>query len=413
MNTARGRRRRDTAWASVRHFVRVVLLQIVGDRTTLFFILVLPVVVIVVIGATFGSSASIEIGIVRPDGSGSTADTTADSTAHTTAAAIEQHLDDADGVRVEVFDDIDQLNGAVRRQALSLGVVFADDLDAAVAAGGTGIVVVADPTSQSAQAALDVVRSAVATELSPADAARFAASLADVSFDEAAKTATLIEPSLARVTVAVEDVGDARRADLSAFSLTAPQNLVLFVFINAMAGGASLVRMRRMGVLRRVLAGPVNAGDVVIGVTVAWFLVSLIQSLLIVAIGALVFGVSWGDPVAASLLVVVFSTVGAGAGLLVGSVGGNEDRVSAISPPIGIVLGALGGCMVPLEVFPDSMLTVAKVVPHYWAMMAWQRLVFDGDGVAAIALPLLVLAAFASVFVLLATRALHRGLTRG
>jgi len=225
---------------------------------------------------------------------------------------------------------------------------------------------------------------------------------------------TQIEPSLARGTVAVEDVGDARRGDLSAFSLTAPQNLVLFVFINAMAGGASLVRMRRMGVLRRVLAGPVSAGDVVIGVTAAWFLVSLIQSLLIVAIGALVFGVSWGDPVAASLLVVVFSTVGAGAGLLVGSVGGNEDRVSAISPPVGIVLGSLGGCMVPLEVFPDSMLTVAKVVPHSWAMTAWQRLVFDGDGIAAIALPLLVIGGnFASVFVLLATRALHRGLTRG
>jgi ABC-2 type transport system permease protein len=173
------------------------------------------------------------------------------------------------------------------------------------------------------------------------------------------------------------------------------------------------VRMRRMGVLRRVVAGPIGARDVVIGVAAAWFLVSLIQSLLIVAVGALVFGVSWGDPLAAGVLVIVFSAVGAGAGLLVGSLGGNEDRVSAISPPAGIVLGALGGCMVPLEVFPESMLTVAKAVPHYWAMTAWQRLVFDGDGVGAIVTPLLVLLGFATVFVVLATRALHRGLTRG
>jgi ABC-2 type transport system permease protein len=385
--------------------VRVVFKQIVGDRTTLFFLLVLPVVVIVVIGATFGSAASFEIGVVRP--------AAGDAASTELASSIEQHLVDSDGTRVRVYDDRDELEGAVRRQALSLGVVFADDLDTAITTGGTGVEIVADPTSQSAQAALDLVRSAVAAELAPRDAARFAAGLAGVSIDEAATAATIIQPGLPRVTVTVEDIGDARRGDLSTFSLTAPQNLVLFVFINAMAGGAALVRMRRMGVLRRVVAGPIGAGDVVIGVTAAWFLVSLLQSLLIVTVGALVFGVSWGDPIAAGALIIVFSAVGAGAGLLVGSMGGNEDRVSAISPPAGIVLGALGGCMVPLEVFPDGMLTVAKAVPHYWAMTAWQRLVFDGDGIGAIAIPLVVLSGFATVFVALATRALHRGLTRG
>jgi hypothetical protein len=59
------------------------------------------------------------------------------------------------------------------------------------------------------------------------------------------------------------------------------------------------------------------------------------------------------------------------------------------------------------------MLTVAKAVPHYWAMTAWQRLVFDGDGLAAIVVPLFVLLAFAVAFLLVAARALHRGLTRG
>ncbi len=400
------RRRRTTgARAAIRCFVRVVFQQILGDRTTLFFILVLPVVVIVVIGATFGGAASFEIGVVRPDA--------ANEASASMAAGIEDRLADAAGVRVRVYDDVAELEGAVRRQALSLGVVFADDLDTAVAEGGSGIAVVAEPTSQSAQAALDLVRSAVAAELAPDAAARFAAAAADVSDEEAAAAAAQIQPTLPGVAVTITDVGDARQGDLSAFSLTAPQNLVLFVFINAMAGGASLVRMRRMGVLRRVLAGPIGSGDVVIGVTVAWFAVSLIQSLLIVTVGAVAFGVSWGDPLAAAVLVVVFSAVGAGAGLLVGSLGGNEDRVSAISPPAGIVLGALGGCMVPLEVFPQGMLTVARATPHYWAMTAWQQLVFDGDSIGAIALPLVVLVGFAAVFLLLATQALHRTLTRG
>jgi ABC-2 type transport system permease protein len=382
--------------------------QIVGDRTTLFFIVVLPVVVIVVIGATFGSAASFQIGVVHPTGADGSVTPIA-----ATATAIERRLDLADGVDLKVYESEDDLRGAVRRQAISLGVLISGDIDALLSTREAAITVVADPTSQGANAALDIVRSAVADVVSPVDAAGFAAGVSGASLDEAIAATEAVQPFVGAVTVRTSDVGDARSGTLSSFSLTAPQNLVLFVFINALAGGASLVRMRRMGVLRRVLAGPIGSTDIVIGVSAAWMLVSLLQSALIVAVGSIVFGVSWGDPVAATSLVFVFAAVGAGAGLLIGAVGANEDRVSAIGPPVGIVLGALGGCMVPLEVFPDTMRDVAKAVPHYWAMTAWQRLIFDGDRIGSIAADLLVLAAFAIGFLLLAAILLRRSLVRG
>ncbi len=397
MTTSRAR----TAWASVRHFTTVVLRQLAGDRVSLFFLVVLPVVVITVIGVTFGGAESFDIGVVR------------DSTSSDAAARIEDALDATDGVGIEVYDSVDDLRGAVRRQSISLGLVFADHSDDRIASGQAWITVIAEPTAPDAQAAADVVRSAVSAELSPADAARFAAEASGASYDDALTTAGIVEGSLPDVEVRLVDVGDRRSGSLSSFSLVAPQELVLFVFINAMAGGAALVRMRRTGVLRRVLAGPVSAGDIVLGVTAAWFAVSLVQTALIMGIGAVVFGVPWGSPVGALLLAVAFSAVGAGAGLLVGALGANEDRVSAISPPFGIVLGALGGCMVPLEIFPDVMRTVSRFTPHGWAMTAWERLVFDGDGVAAIAGPLAMLAGFAAVFLGLAVVALRRDLLRG
>ena len=43
--------------------------------------------------------------------------------------------------------------------------------------------------------------------------------------------------------------------------------------------------------------------------------------------------------------------------------------------------GALGRCVVPLEIFPPGMQVVAHAVPHYWAVAAWLELVFDGAGV--------------------------------
>jgi ABC-2 type transport system permease protein len=97
---------------------------------------------------------------------------------------------------------------------------------------------------------------------------------------------------------------------------------------------------------------------------------------------------------------------------LVGAVGENEDRVTAITPPVGLVLAALGGCMVPLEVFPSAMRTVAKITPHAWAIEAWETLVFDQGGVGDIVTNLAVLAAFAVGLLGLASVVLGRRLQR-
>jgi linearmycin/streptolysin S transport system permease protein len=139
----------------------------------------------------------------------------------------------------------------------------------------------------------------------------------------------------------------------------------------------------------------------------------VLQSLIIVGVGALVFGVDWGDPVAAIVLIVVYALVGSGAGLLVGAIGRSEDRVSAIAPVTGIVLGALGGCMIPLEIFPPTMRTIAHVVPQFWAITAWQHLVFDGAGLGDVMVPVLVLAVFAAVFLGFAATVLRRDLAQG
>jgi ABC-2 type transport system permease protein len=389
------------AFTSGRLFVAVVLRQLLRDRTALFFMLVLPVVVIVIIGVTFGSAGGVEIGVVN------------DSPGSEAASSIVQAMEHTDGTTITMFSSEDELVRAVRRQAVSAGVVLPADLDASVTTGEVTIALIALPGGQFAALARDVLVSASATVLAPADAARFAASITGADPSSAKAVAISTAPSLARVDVETLDVGRARRSGLSRFTFVAPQNLVLFVFINAMASGAALVRMRQTGVLRRVLAGPTRTGDIVTGLLAAWLSIALLQSMLILVVGAVAFDVDWGSPIAAAALVFVFALVGTGAGLTVGALGANEDRVVAITPPIGIVLGALGGCMVPLEIFSPTMRTVAHAVPQYWAMTAWQQLMFDGDGIGGIVVPLLVLTAFAAVFLTCAVFVLRRSLVRG
>lgn len=379
-------------------FVRVVMRQLINDRASLFFFVVLPVVVIVVIGSTFGNSGGgLNIGVVGAAGS-------------TTRDAIEASIDAAEGVVVERFDDAEQAAQQVRRQALAAVVILPDELDRRVLDGTAEIVVMAEQGTSTQLVATDVVRAAVSAATGVADAARFVAATEAASLDEAVATATGLEPGVADTEVVVVDVGAPSRSELSQFSLTAPQNLVLFVFINSLAGAASLVSMRRRGVLRRVLAGPTSTSQVITGLAAAWFALALFQSLIVLSVGRIAFGVDWGDPVAAAALTVAFALVGAGAGLIVGAVFDDPDRVSAAGPPIGVLLGALGGCMVPLEVFPAAMETVARATPHYWAMTAWQQLIFDGDGIGAIVGHLAVLLSVATALLLLAAARLRRSI---
>jgi ABC-2 type transport system permease protein len=381
-------------------FTEVVWRIIGRDRTALFFMLILPVAVMVIIGTTFGGQERAQVGLVRLDDGPLTV---------RVATALER----ADGIEVEVFDDVEAMRRAVRRQAVVAGVVLPAGTDARLRRGRPAEVgFIADRTSQAALSAQIAVSGILDATQTPIAAAQLVTAELGGDLDGNLALADAADAG-AGPPVRVEDVGEARRGDLSRFSLTAPQNLVLFVFINAMAGAVLIVIARRDGILRRTLATRTPIGVVLLGLALGWLALALAQSVLIVTVGALLFGVRWGDPLAAGLLVLSFALVGCGAGLLVGAIGRNEDRVGAVAPVIGIVLGALGGCMVPLEVFPGAMVSVAHAVPHFWAIRAWQQLVFDGDGVAAIAPSLAVLWAFGTAFIALATVLLRRQLTDG
>ena len=70
---------------------------------------------------------------------------------------------------------------------------------------------------------------------------------------------------------------------------------------------------------------------------------------------------------------------------------------------LGLGLAALGGSMVPLEVFPDTMRAVAHFTPHAWANDAFADLVQEHGTVPDILRELGVLAAYALGLLTLAT----------
>ncbi len=65
---------------------------------------------------------------------------------------------------------------------------------------------------------------------------------------------------------------------------------------------------------------------------------------------------------------------------------------------LGMVMGLLGGCMWPLELFPPAMQKIVHVLPTTWAMQALTDLTMRGEGLLAVLPDIGVLLGFAVVF---------------
>jgi ABC-2 type transport system permease protein len=161
-----------------------------------------------------------------------------------------------------------------------------------------------------------------------------------------------------------------------------------------------------------MLSTPTPARTVLLGEALGRLAIAVTQALLIIVGSIVVFGVDWGDPPAAILLVLAFCLVGSGAGMLLGSSLGNEEQATAVSLLLGLGLAALGGSMVPLEVFPATMRAIAHLTPHAWGNDGFSELLRHGGGVSDVLPDVGVLLAWAAALLTIATWRLRRTLTK-
>jgi ABC-2 type transport system permease protein len=366
-------------------------------RTNIFFVFVFPMVLILVLGATFGGASSPRLGVVTT-GSGPL------------GATLLRQLEQTPHLRVVTVSDSSALLTQVERGNLEAGVVIPPGYDAAVRAGQNAALRYLARPDQSSQQLGETVRGAVARQAALLGAARFAvAQHAAPSFGAGLSAATRISPAVPAVSVTQTTAGTTLFSrTLGQFDEGAWTELLLFLFLTAMTGSVALIESRRLGLSRRMLATPTSPATVITGETLGRVLISCVQALVIILGSALLFGVNWGQPAGVAAVVIVFALVAAGAGVFVGTLFRNEQQAIGISLLLGLGLGALGGCMVPLEVFSPTMRRIAHITPQAWGNDAFAKLVGHGASIVGILPQLGVLAAYAVGLLALASWRLRR-----
>ena len=76
------------------------------------------------------------------------------------------------------------------------------------------------------------------------------------------------------------------------------------------------------------------------------------------------------------------STRPSGVAMLIGAVANNAEQASSIGVFAGLGIAAIGGSMVPPEIFPEPMATISWFTPHRWALDGFRELIIGGDVVA-------------------------------
>ncbi len=245
--------------------------------------------------------------------------------------------------------------------------------------------------------------------------------LADIShrpWDQASRAAlkdALARPQLLTVS---RQTYRTLRPPPTGFSQSLPGMLVMFVLQMLLTyGAASLVTDRVGGRLRRLLATPVRPSAAYGAKVLARVLLAIIQAVLLLLGGALLFHVPLGDHPFYLLPVVVSLALVAGClSVLAGMLCATEKQVILVAIFGAMGLSALGGCWWPIEVVPETFKTIAMATPSYWAMHGLQSVLYFGRSYEVLLFECPILVGFAAVFALaalLSGRVMQRGLGQG
>ena len=160
---------------------------------------------------------------------------------------------------------------------------------------------------------------------------------------------------------------------------------VLFFGINEAMG---LLRDRRLGVWRRLLASPATLSELLLGKALSSALVGALVLLGVLGFGAAVFGIrvsgSW-----LGLGAVVFATglMTAAFGLLVAALGRTEAQSRGLATLAVLSMSMLGGAWFPSFLMPEWVQKLSLAVPVRWAVDGFDAMLWRGGGLSAALAP--------------------------
>ncbi|WP_417067196.1 ABC transporter permease [Niveibacterium terrae] len=285
--------------------------------------------------------------------------------------------------------------------AVAIGAGFAATVNGADADAPLPVQILADPTV--AVAAQQAFRQSVAArmgQLRAAELSRRIQGLLGVPLP-------VVSTSLALPPL--ELVG-AAGIKPSAVQQSVPAWLIFGLFFVVIPLAPVFIAERQNGTLIRLRALGVTPLQMLLGKLPPFVGVNLLQAALMFAVGVLVVPALGGEalrlPASAWALLplcVATSLAAVAWAFVVAALARSAEQATVVGGVGNILMGAIGGVMVPRFVMPPAMQSLTSLSPMAWALEGFHKVLLRGEGLAALAGTLLALSAFAFICVLLAS----------
>jgi ABC transporter DrrB family efflux protein len=199
-------------------------------------------------------------------------------------------------------------------------------------------------------------------------------------------------------------------SDTPVFDLVGPAMLALFPFIIMfLITSISTLRERRGGTLERLLTLPISKLDFILGYTIAFGLLAIVQSAIAVGFAVWVCGLEIEGSVWL-LLAVAFAdaVLGTALGLLASAFAQTEFQVVQFMPAIVFPQILLGGIFLPRENMPDVLHAISDWLPLSHAIDALNAVANDTEDAGYVGMKLLIIGAFIVGAIVLGSITLRR-----
>jgi ABC-2 type transport system permease protein len=371
---------------------RKTLRSLKHDRRTAGFLVFMPLFMIAIFGYTFGGDIEdVDVVVMNLDGGGANG---------SAAEAIIAEISRGDTLKLSVLseDHVDPLSAAEEAvrdadawAAVLFGQNFTSEAEEAIAAMRLGLPVPPCHVTILLDGSNPNIAQAVISEVSTA-----------------VQMVLVTQYGLVPPIAVQQEMVYGEDAEFIDFFAPGVMGLAAMM-VTLMLSIISFVHERTNGTLDRLLTTPVTEGEIVGGYALAFGLVALIQSTVILLAAVVLFRIEIaGNPLLLLLTIFLLGIGSQGLGFILSSNAKNEFQAVQFMPLILFPSILLAGVFWPLEAVPELLRPVSYFIPLTYAVDACRSIMIRGWGLGDVWPQLLVLAIIAAVLLVLSAYSLKK-----
>ena len=347
------------------------------SRTGLFFSILFPILLLVVLGVIFagvGSTSQYTLFVQNLDLNAINGEPSRLSTAFVAAlnsseAFSVREVPLGENVTTYAREELGPLGGSARILVISEG--FEADL---INRSKTSLTIMLDPTDQSGPAVKNII-----TSVASAFNYQLVGAKNYIEFNEASLLAN----------------------QFSIADLYVPAVTAAFMMINGVIGlTANTTEFKRRGILKRLSITPLTKLDWILGNVASQTLLNLMLMGIMIGAGWIIFSIRIVPDVFTITMILLGSIMFSGIGMILSGIIKDTESATAIGNAIPFPMMYLSGTFIPLEMMPSYLQTGSKVMPLTYFSEGLRAAMLYKD-LESIYISMAILALLAVVFILI------------